>query len=245
MPIPSAVQGFVLIGAGPAGLAPLFAAASAGRLDELLQIGVTILEANDEPGSGQLGSYAISSDSSADAFLDIVIRSEEPKLLALRTHPATRALVALGKTAAPLTIVSAFLAVAGKAMCEIVQQSPHGQVFTGAVALSVQQTSSGWRTNFRLTASEREYALESRCVLIATGAQQRRDDLLKQQVAGVRLERFADKLIQSGEVLAHGGITRVEERLRHLATPSIAIIGGSTSAGAVAACLLREASLSL
>ena len=49
----------LIVGAGPGGLAPLFAAAYDGRLQELLNGGVTIVEQGSTVGAGDLGRYAI------------------------------------------------------------------------------------------------------------------------------------------------------------------------------------------
>ena len=105
--------GVVIVGGGPAGLAPLFAAASTGTLQQLLRLGVVILERSHEPGPGALTEYAIRSDSSAEAFLDIVLRSKEPRLQALAEHPITQTLRREGKKAAPLFLVASFLSLAG------------------------------------------------------------------------------------------------------------------------------------
>ncbi|MDQ2803009.1 MAG: aminotransferase DegT, partial [Pseudomonadota bacterium] len=77
--------------------------------------------------------------------------------------------------------------------------------------------------------------------VLATGAEQCRDTLHTLAVAGeTLLPRFAGKLILSGEVLAAGGAAQVIRRLRSLAAPKIAIVGGSHSALAAANLLLNH-----
>ncbi len=235
-------QGVVIVGAGPAGLAPLFAAASVGRLEEVLRLGVTILEQGENLGAGSLGQHAVASDSTAEAFLDLVTRTEEPRLRALCHHPAAQELLRLGRAAAPLTTVAAFLEAAGRTLCEIVADSDGGVVLTGARVTSVRQTRDGrWRTRFVRSGSGSEHEIASSYVVLATGAHQPQRRLEQEQVAGQLLcPRFQDKLLQSGEVLARGGIERVRERLGAKKAPTVAVIGGSTSAGAVALRLLNE-----
>ena len=53
-------------------------------------------------GSGALPSYDIHSDSSAEAFLDIILRTQQPRLQALLSHPVTIELLRLGKQPVPL-----------------------------------------------------------------------------------------------------------------------------------------------
>ena len=234
--------GLVIVGAGPAGLGPLFAAASAGLLKDLLANGVTILEQSEEPGSGALDRYAIRSDSSAATFADIVMRSGDPRLLALRSHPLTLALLAAGNGPVPLVEVAAFLKLAGSTLCRIVADSPRGRVLTGVTALSVDRISaSHWRTTYRYNESEVERSVTSHSVVLATGAHQPVDRLHHETVAGMPLfPHCAGRLMQSGEVFAADGTARIADRLRSLKNPKVAIIGGSTSAGAVAATLLHR-----
>ncbi len=244
MPVQLGCTGIVIVGAGPAGLAQLFAAASDGRLDTLLDRGITILERSAILGSGALSEYAIASDSAAEAFLDIVLDTKEPRLRELCTHPVTRQLMALGKQAAPLSLVASFLNLAAQQMCGIVARSQRGRVFTGTEALYVTQTSrSGWRTRFRDLASGFEYELESASVVLATGAHQPAGRLMTEVVAGQVLSpAHQHKMLQSGTVLSQGGVAAIAQRLSGRANPRIAILGGSTSAGSVAAALLDSTS---
>lgn len=233
-------QALLIIGAGPAGLAPLFAAACAGLLGDLLERGVTILERGQTIGCGALETYGISSDSAAEAFLDIVVRTQEPRLAALRADPATQTLLALGKHAAPLQAVAAFLRVAGQALCAMVAESEHGCVLTGATAQSVRRLGrSLWQTTFTDTATGIARTLRSHSVVLATGAHQPEHRLHTELFAGKpMLPRLAPKLLQSHAIMGTGGAVRVRERLGHLTDPRVVIIGGSTSAGAVATTLL-------
>ncbi len=234
-------QGLVIIGAGPAGLAPLFAAANTGRLGELLRLGVTILERGYTPGAGVLREYGIGSDSSAEAMIAFVTESEEPFLAGLQSHPLTRAVAAYGKGPAPLHLVGKFLALAGSTLCEVVASSSQGCVLLGASAVSVQKTLSGsWKTKF-IDATGCLQEITSPSVLVATGAHQPLDRLRTEPVAGVPLlPAYGTKLLQSGEVLSTGGVAEVMRRIAGKPNPKIAIVGGSTSAAAVANLLLTR-----
>lgn len=234
-------QGLVIVGAGPAGLAPLFAAASAGRLREVLEAGVTILERGTTVGAGALGGYNIDSDSAADALLDIVTRSREPRLRALREHPTTQTVAQCGKGAAPLQAVGAFLSLAGNVIGELVAASPRGRVLCNANAVWVQQSGAGtWRTRYR-DGAQQEREVDSGSVLLATGAYQPLDRLWNEPVAGrPLLPGFGDKLVQSGDIFNRHGFNRAVGRLKGKAFPRVAIVGGSTSAAAVADVLLQR-----
>lgn len=239
---PCSSVALVIIGAGPAGLAPLFAAAHAGNLDRLLSRGVVILEQGTTPGAGSLREQAIDSDSYAATFADIVLHSREERLQALRTHPTVQALLSRDKSSAPLTLVSSFLELASGTLIDIVRNSRCGRLLQGVQALSVRREDSRhWQTTYRHVETGLHHSVRSHAVVVATGAHQPLSRLYKEEVAGVRLmPRFSSKLMQSGEVLAHGGVERVTARLRGKQQPKIIVLGGSTSATAVALHLLRN-----
>ena len=234
-------QGLVVVGGGPAGLAPLFAMASVGRLREVLDLGVTILERGEVLGAGALGSYAIRSDSSAETLVDIVMRSQEPVLANLRAHPVTQTLAQFGKDAAPLSLAGLFLELAGTALCEAVATSRWGRVITGATAVCVRRDAGGtWRTRF-VDASQQTQEVLSTNVVLATGAHQPIDRLLSEEVAGeALLPEFNARLMQSGQFLAKGGFEKAARLLGGAHTPKVAIVGGSTSAAAVALAVLSK-----
>lgn len=234
------IQGLVIVGAGPAGLAPLFAAASQGELQELLNLGVTLLERGETVGRGSLGRYAITSDSTGTALLDIVRRSREPELIALQTHPLAQAIGGYGEGSVPLQLVGAFLEMAGTVLCRLVAQSKRGRVLTGVDVIGVQQTVQGiWRTRF--VVDGQVHLVRSVSVVLATGAHQPEQRLEQEEVAGTPLvPTFASKVVQSGDVLTPEGLAGVARRLSGKVMPRVAIVGGSTSAAAAALALLTR-----
>ena len=56
---PKAMDAMLVIGGGPAGTALLTAASKQGRLADLAQAGLTVVERDDALGGGRLGRYAI------------------------------------------------------------------------------------------------------------------------------------------------------------------------------------------
>ncbi|MEK6398102.1 MAG: hypothetical protein V4734_08450, partial [Terriglobus sp.] len=103
------MQSLTIIGAGPGALAPLFAAASSGTLHTVLRGGVTILERSYDIGVGGLNDVTIDSDSPAEAFLDILERSQEPRLRALQAHPVALELKRHVGNAVPLRLAASLI----------------------------------------------------------------------------------------------------------------------------------------
>jgi len=242
---PSGFSNCLIVGAGPGGLAPLFAAAYDGRLHELLSGGVTIVEQGSTVGAGDLGRYVISSDSAAEAFLDVVMRTTEPKLAALQNNPTVSALAASVGGAVPLKQAAAYLSLVGETMCDLVEASARGAVLRQHRALFTKRVGAElWSTRVRCERTGTEKDLISRSVILATGARQPLTRLYKEEVAGLPLlPLYKDKLVQSGEIVSTDGLARVEERLKTIDSPKVVVVGGSTSAGSAASMLLYQSAL--
>ena len=233
----------VIIGGGPAGLAPLLAAHRNGLLGSVLSSGVAIVEASDELGGGGIGRYAINSDSTGTTFVDCLRSPERTELTALQSHPLTRDVAAAGDGPVPLQLAGQFLSLVGRTLSAMVAAHPACAVFAAHRALRTERTESGWSTIVQ-DRSGCLQTLTSRLVVFATGATQPLERLVVEQAAGVSLvARYQHKLLQSGDVFVSGGMEKVAERLAASAEPRVAIVGGSTSAAAIANALLQRSSI--
>jgi hypothetical protein len=232
----------VIIGGGPGGVAPLLAAHRRGRLAELLEAGITIVERGDSLGAGAIGDWCINSDSTGFTFADCLAGPHDGELAALREHPLTKEMGEAAQGTVNLRRAGEFLGVVGKAVYELVAASPRGQVLTRHHAISVRQTEFGWETLVEYEQTGFQRILKSRNLLLATGAWQPYERMRKEEVAGVNLvERYGDKLLQSGDVISHQGFVDLTARLAGLGrSPRLVIIGGSTSAASVACAMLTR-----
>lgn len=231
----------LIVGGGPAGLAPLIAAHRSGRLTELLSGGVVIIDRRDHIGSGDIGRYGIASDSSGDTFASCLDGPGDSPLARLRSHRLTSVMAAAGSGPVPLAEVGRFLDVVGAALHEMVANHPDCDVLTQHEAISTARSADGnWTTTVR-GPDGRERKIVSESVTLATGAHQPDERLSREVVGGAPLvSRYRNKIMQSGDVLASTGLLRVAELLGGMDSPKVAIIGGSTSAAAVAHALLHR-----
>jgi hypothetical protein len=214
----------VIIGCGPAGLAPLLAAHRNGQLDALLSGGVAVVEASGAMGGGALGDYAISSDSTGTTFVDCLQSASPSALTALQTHPLTVEVAQAGDGPVALALAGRFLALVGQTIHAILAAHPDCAVFTHHRACLTQRVADGWTTTIE-DAVGRQKTLSSRFVSIAAGAHQ-------------PLSRLAAETVFTG-----AGLAAVSRQLAALAEPRVAVIGGSTSAAAIASALLRDQSI--
>lgn len=231
----------VIVGGGPAGLAPLVAASRGGMLADILADGLAVVERGPTIGAGAIGGYAINSDSAAETLLSCVTENTHPALATLRDHPAAQAIAVHGRGPAPLRLVGAFLTAVGGALRETVAATPGSAVLVGHDALETKQTADGlWSTRLRRVSDGATRTILSRLVVLATGGHQPESRLESLHVAGLPLmPRHAGKLMQSNEVLTADGLASIGRRLAAGSRQRIAIVGGCSSALACARALLH------
>lgn len=234
--------GALVIGGGPAGLAVLLAARRSGRLVELLDAGVMVIEKHDVVGPGEIGRYAIRSDSLADSFLGPLATDAAPPLQHLLRRGAGEQLDGLRGRAVDLTLVADFLADLGFEFRRSLTDGGVDPFLTGVEALCSQRRRDGaWVTQCRL-ADGGVRLFCSRVLVLATGADQPIRRLSQAKVAGLPLlPRFSCKTIQSGELLGHAGAQMLAQALGRETSPKVVIVGASHSAIASAhTCLFHS-----
>jgi hypothetical protein len=233
--------GLVIIGGGPAGLATLLAAHKTGQLAALLSLGVAIVDRSEHLGAGSIGQYAINSDSGGRTFVDCLDSSQASALTRLRSHPLTTQLAAAGDGPVPLRDAGRFLGLVGEAVETIMDAHPACALFMRHEALAARRVEDGWSLEIRDGATGATRRIAARQVIVAAGGHQPPQRMTTERIGGLGLaERCGDRLLQSGEVLTAAGLTRVDRKLAGKAEPRVAIIGGSTSAAAVAHALLHR-----
>jgi dTDP-4-amino-4,6-dideoxygalactose transaminase len=231
-----------VIGGGPAGLAPLLAAHRIGSLDDLLADGVVIIERSANLGGGTIGNYAINSDSTGTTFADCLKAPTETPITALQSHPVAQEVAAAGDGPIPLELAGRFLSLVGEALGRMVAAHPKCAVLTGSVASGVYREPGGWSIAVVDRSGQRQIVF-ARKIVCATGARQPLSRLSAETVGGVNLvERYGDRLMQSGDVFTTGGLQAVGSRIKDIPNPRIAVIGGSTSAAAISCALLQRLS---
>jgi len=192
-------------------------------------------------GSGQIGSYAINSDSTGYTFVDPLRVGSEPTLHAILETPLAQRIAAAGPNAVMLHDAGELLALIGRALHDIVLKYPRSGVLSGCTAESAQLCRDGSWQLFATDAEGKKLTIQAKHMVLATGATQPQNRLQHELVAGVPvMERWGDRLMQSGDVIGIDGLARVAERLQGKSNPKVAILGGSTSAMSVAHALLHR-----
>ena len=220
----------------------LIAASKHGRLAELSR-GLVVVEGSARLGGGQLDSYAITSDSTAETFLSAVKDNPHPAIAELIDHPGSNEIGRyVGALGVPLARTGPFLGAMGDRIDRSVREHG-GTILTSHRVLESHRTPAGlWRSRIRDDIAGSERDVLSHNLVIATGGYQSASEVAAARVAGVPLgERVGERLVTSDEALRLGGLARLCERLAEIRAPRIAIVGASTSALATAALLLKSA----
>jgi hypothetical protein len=231
----------ILVGGGPAGIAVLLSAHRDGVLRDLLLQGLLIVERSATLGVGQIGDYVINSDSTGATFLDPLRAAREPKLRCILDNPVAERIASAAQGAVPLRDVGELMGLIGAAFASIIGEYPQSAILTSCTATSAEMLAGGaWRLNVT-DDSGRLRRYEAARLVLATGASQPGSRLEQEHVAGERVsQRWGKRLLQSGEVLSQCGLEHVADLLCGKPAPKVAILGGSTSALAVAHALLHR-----
>ncbi len=235
------VHDTLLVGGGPAGIATLIAASKQNRLAELSR-GLVIVEGSAKLGGGQLGSYAITSDSTAETFLSAVKNNPHSGIAVLKEHPGAQEIGRyVGALGVPLARTGPFLDAMGQGIGQAVREHG-GTVLTSHRVLESRRTATGlWQSRVRDNISGDERDILSRTLVLATGGYQSASEIAAEHVAGMPLgERAGERLLLSDEVLRLGGMDKLRARLAATRSPRIAIVGASTSALAATTLLLKS-----
>ena len=236
-----AIASTVVIGGGPAGTAMLTAASKRGTLVDLAASGLVMVERDTVIGRGRLGQYAITSDSTATTFLSAVKDNPHPEIAALVDHPAGRAVRRFSDSeGVPLTDAGPLVRATADRLGAIVTQAG-GNILTGHEATGASVGRDGlWTVRLKRLSDGATIEQRTHSIVIATGGHQPIDRIAAQTVAGLPIARtHGDKLLQSDRALAVGGLDLVSDLLGGKRAPRIAVIGGSTSAIATIAMLLK------
>lgn len=237
------VHAALLVGGGPAGTALLTAASKSDALVRLANAGLAVVERDAVLGRGEIGSYAITSDSTAETFLTAVKGNGHDGLAALETHSSGQEVAMhAGKLGVPLARTTPFLEATGAQLGMIVA-GQGGTVVTRSEVIEARRTADGiWAARVRNRVTGEVRVMRAAKLVIATGGYQARANVEAEQVAGVALGALAGERLMAGdEFLRIGGLDALRVRIAGTPAPRIAIVGGSTSALAAAALILKAA----
>lgn len=254
---PDKLYRVLIIGAGPAGTGPIVCAAQQGRLGQLLDSPILIIDRAERMGSGTIGQYAINSDTLGGTFLECL----EGQAAAILGHvgesePAQQ--IRAGRSGAvPLATVGNYMGLLGAALQQVIDRHPYSQFLPTTEARQVRRMADGTFESDLVvhhTNQSIELTVRSEAVVYAMGGSQNRARALEAEIVpGLNLWPYDQRIMLTNTLLSSVGTAEIQQRLAGVDDPRVVIIGGSHSALSSAWVLLnrlpnvhfREASITI
>lgn len=177
-PDDSAMVHVAILGGGPGGIAPLVRAARIGKLNTLLQLGVAIFEKQrpEKYGYGSLGSYIISSNTSAGTFVDHFreeVQSEWSDFFnPIMSSPIIKEIEAFDDAICPLSLAGKVTALAASRLRDEISKSPSSSLHFDTTVQSVTLLDDGTLQVHGRAADNTVTTVRARNVVMAMGGQQ-------------------------------------------------------------------------
>ena len=236
----------VIVGAGPAGTAPLIFAAKIKELENLLDSKIAVLDQGKQMGAGVIGNYIVNSDTKCIVFLKTLDQLEQETVFTkvLRSE-AYKLLKEYQDISIPLKLAGKFFAEIGNALESRLKKHPTSGFFPYTEAKSLHLSTTGNITTRTVTTiddhKKQEQEFSSQKVLLAIGGKQIREKAIEESIIqNLSLEKFADKVLLSDFVLTQVGVVEVSRKLQKSPRKNVVIIGGSNSGFSVAWMLLNK-----
>jgi hypothetical protein len=225
----------LILGAGPAGTGPLVCALQQGRLGQLLDSPIAIVERGPHMGRGTIGQYSINSDTLGGTFLECLQGHGAGLLAGITDADVTRRIMEGRGGAVPLAAVGEFMGLLGDALQGEIDRHPLSKFLPHTEARQVRRSASGgFETDLMEHQPGRAAApitIRSEAVVFAMGGSQSRARALGAELApGVTLLPYDERVMLTNEVLSTAGVAQIQARLAGRAAPRVLIIGGSHSA---------------
>jgi hypothetical protein len=233
--------GVVFCGGGPAATGVIVCAAQDGRLDELLERGVLVIEQGESLAAGSIGHYRITGNTPAASFIRWLAASGAGDLFgALAADPATEALRRRGSGYPPLRVVGAYLERLGVALRQILESHE-----ACAVALRTTVTSvgllegGGVRVTAEPTDGSTAFSVTAAHAVIAMGGCEPPGLETLTLLPGLTLAEHRDKVCHASALIDDRlGLPHLVEAVRE--TGAAVVVGGSHSAWSAAWVLLHD-----
>jgi hypothetical protein len=230
----------LILGAGPAGTGPLVNAMQNGKLRDLLDTGVCIVDRSDSMGRGLIGQYIINSDTYCNTFLECLENERDPVVQRVAASAAKQAMDSYRGGCVPLKIVGDFMAELGASLRVVVDEHPISQFIPCVEAQNIRVLPDGCFLTSFMSRDGESFDIISTLLVLAMGASQSAERTLQSNIIpGLNLAgKYAHKTLLTSVVLGQYGPPEIERRLQN--GRKVVIIGASHSTTSSAWTLLNK-----
>jgi hypothetical protein len=236
--------GVVFCGGGPAAIGPIVHAASEGRLADLLDRGVCIIERDERIGPGSIGHYPITANTLGATLLRALETDAARATLGpIWRDPATLGLQRRRRAFPRLPLVGAHLASLGSLVSQMLAAHERCAVMTGQRVEAIQLLPDGGVAVRAARADGATHETTAAVAVLATGGRPRANFEQLVLAGGLALERHAGKTCHAATLIDDRDQLppRLTAAVRE--TGALVVVGGSHSAWSAAWLALREPDL--
>jgi hypothetical protein len=223
-----------IVGGGPAGTGPLVYGAWSGRLGELLDRGLALIEGGGELGAGRLDRYAINSNSTGATFLECLEHDvASPYLAGSAASPLREEIGRSRDDVVPLHLAGGLLRRIGRDLLEAAARVPASQVYLQTRAEEVRVLAPGKFEIALRTAEGAAERITASSVLLATGGTPQVCRASGAQIAAACAAHGGGRrplFMNSDELLQESGRRGAEAWLDGFDAPQVLIVGSAHSA---------------
>lgn len=235
----------LIVGGGPAGTGPLVYGAWSGRLPELLDRGLAVVEAGTSLGDGRLGRYVINSNSTGATFLECLEHGvSDAYLQRTLASPLPAEVNRYRDDVLPLALAGKLLRSIGDDLCGAAEQSTASKVYLRTRAEEIRVVGPGrFEVSLKSAADAAVTRVSASRVLIATGGNARVACDAGASLAAACRDNGAKSLpmmMTSDELLTEAGRRSAEAWLDGFDAPQVVVVGGAHSALSSAWLLLER-----
>ena len=234
--------GAVFCGGGPAATGVIVCAAQDGRLDELLEGGVVVIEQGESLAAGSIGHYRITGNTPASSYVRWLETPEARALFGeVAADPATEVLVRQGAAYPPLHLVGPYLERLGVALQQILESHGECTVSLRTAVRSVRLLPGGGVQVTAAPGGGGAFSVTAEHAVIAMGGCEPPGLEMRRLLPGLTLAEYRGKLCHAS-VLIDDRLSpppHLVEAVRE--TGSAVVVGGSHSAWSAAGVLLHDA----
>jgi hypothetical protein len=237
----------VIVGGGPAGTGPLIYGAWSGRLGELLDRGVAVVESGTNMCAGRLDRYVINSNSVGATFLECLEHEiDDSYLVGTRSSELYAQVRSYRNDVLPLSLVARLLKSIGEDLCAATTNAARSHAFLETRVEEVRVLGAGrFEVVIKCLRSDSVQKITANRVLLATGGNAQVACDAGATIVDHCMRHGAENrpmMITSEELLTDHGRDGVEAWLDGYDLPQVIVIGGAHSAMSSAWLLLERMS---
>lgn len=216
----------VIIGAGPAGIAPLFYLDNENRLDDYIENGICIIEKSNDLGVGKFKDYNIYANTASQAFLEIFSNNSSDSIYKIKQRQSYSNLINKQNSSfVKLTEIGDLYKDYGKLLKERIDKNKHSDVFCQSESLNIQKHKNGYSIKYKDLENDQQYEVFGENIILNLGGEHNRT-------------YPSNKVITVADLLTNNIVDKIDELLEK--NHQLLVVGNSHSAMSIISSIIKS-----